>query len=72
MSGPTVKVITNSKGSGDYVIVTHEDEVAFEGHSVSPVQLYELLRALDGGYENLSFHELTDKQMENWQEAIYE
>ena len=68
-------VVTNGQGSGDYMIVyeTNCGETIFEGHSVSACALVDLLKAAsEGGYEGVELHELTDEQMENWQEAIYE
>jgi hypothetical protein len=68
-------VVTNGNGSGDYVIVyeTQSGETIFEGHSISGRDLVGLLQAAsEGGYDEVEFHELTDEQMENWQEAIYE
>jgi hypothetical protein len=72
MSG-TLHVITNSMGSGDYVIVyeTNCGEVVFEGHSVKPRDLFNIIESTNGMCEYLAFHEFTDEQMENWEEEIY-
>jgi len=66
-------VVTNSKGSGDYVVVyeTQCGETIFEGHSVSPLDLFNLLNDTNGQYDGVVYHELNDEQMENWQEEIY-
>jgi hypothetical protein len=70
----TVHVITNSLGSGDYVVVyeTNCGEVVFEGHSIKPSDLYHILQSTNGIAEYIVFHELTDEQMENWQDAMYQ
>lgn len=67
-----VHVVTNSQGSGDYVVVyeTNCGEVIYEGHSVKPADLFFILEATNGGYDGIRYHELTDEQMEDWQEHI--
>lgn len=66
----TLKVITNSLGSNNYCIVyeTNCGEIVFEGHSVSPTALYHILRSTNGMCEEVRLCQLTDEQMENWQE----
>lgn len=69
----TLHVITNSLGSGDYVIVyeTNCGETVFEGHSVKPKDLFDIIYAVNGMCEYVKYHELTDEQMEDWHEEIY-
>lgn len=71
MSG-TVHVISNAGGTNDYVIVyeTNCGEVVFEGKRITPSDLFEILQQINGMYEEIEFHELTDEQMEDWQEHI--
>jgi hypothetical protein len=66
----TLKVITNSLGSGDYVVVyeTNCGEVVYEGHSISPYMLYTILNSTNGSCDYVTYHELTDEQMLDWQE----
>lgn len=65
-----VRIITNSKGSGDWVIVILEGDEIFAGHSISPQDLHNILEAT-AGYEFIEYHELTDEEIENWEEVIY-
>jgi hypothetical protein len=66
----TLKVITNSLGSGDYVVVyeTNCGEVVYEGHSVSPYMLHKILNDTNGMCDYVTYHELTDEQMLDWGE----
>ena len=66
----TLKVITNSLGTGDWVVVyeTNCGEVVYEGHSVSPYHLYQILKGTNGMCDDVTYHELTDEQIEDWQE----
>jgi hypothetical protein len=68
----TLHIVTNSKGSGDWVVVyeTNCGEVVFEGHSIKPQDLFNIINSTNGCYEYVEYHELTDEQMENWQEEI--
>ena len=63
MSGPTVRVITNSLGSGDYTVVLCEGDVVWEGHSIGAQTLYDIMQATYG-FEYIHFAEVTDQQME--------
>ena len=63
MSGPTVRIYTNSKGSGDYTVVTMEGDRIFEGHHITALDLKMILE-YTFGYEYLYFEELTDEEME--------
>jgi hypothetical protein len=65
-----VHIITNSLGSGDWVVVVLEGDVIYEGHSLGPYQLKDILESVNG-FEHLRYHELNDEEMENWQEAIW-
>lgn len=64
----TLKVIANSLGSGDYVIVAVDGESIFEGHRVTPNDLFHILAQTNGLADHVEYTELTDEQMENWQE----
>lgn len=66
-----VRVITNSLGSCDWTVVAWDGESVWEGHSISPRDLHKILEACNG-FDYIVYHELTDAQMENWQESIYE
>lgn len=63
-------VITNSKGSNDRVVLyeTRAGEVLFDGSEVDPEELLYILQATNGGYDYIKGVELTDEQMENWEE----
>ena len=56
-----IKIITNSLGSGDWVVVQNSDEELFSGHRVSPMELSSILEQL--GLET-DLVEVTDEQME--------
>ena len=58
-----IKVITNSLGSGDWVIVSLNGESVFSGHSVSPSDLAYILDEVQG-FEFGGLEELTDEEME--------
>ena len=66
----TLKVITNSLGTGDWVVVyeTNCGEVVYEGHSISPYMLYTILKSTNGMCEDVEYYELTDDQIQDWQE----
>ncbi len=58
-----IRVITNSLGSGDWVTVQGlAGEVLFEGHSVRPADLVDILNSIvDQGAELI---EVNDEQLE--------
>lgn len=56
-----IKVITNSMGSGDWVIVEQNGGELFSGHSISVMELLSILEQL--GHET-DFVEVTDEQLE--------
>lgn len=66
----TLKVITNSLGSGDYCIVyeTNCGEIVFEGHYIKPRDLFDILESTNGCCEYVEYYELTNEQMDDWQE----
>ena len=68
-----VYVITNSLGSGDYVVVyeTECGATIFEGHSVRPRELFDIIDSTSGGYDGVRYRELTDEEMECWQDHIF-
>ena len=63
-------VISNTLGSGDYTVVyeTGCGTVVYEGGRPNARELFEILDGTNGIAEKVYFHELTDEQMENWQE----
>lgn len=58
-----MRVITNSLGSGDWIVVTGKaGEILFEGHRISAFDLTEILSlAVEA---NIELIELTDEQLE--------
>ena len=57
-----ITIMTNSLGSGDYVIIKNGDQVLFEGHRIMPGDLaYMLQRHFNTG---VKYIELTDQEME--------
>jgi hypothetical protein len=56
-----IKVITNSMGSGDWLIVEQNGSELFSGHRVTTMELLSILEQL--GHET-DFVELTDEQLE--------
>ena len=58
-----IKVVTNSLGSGDWVIVQGKaGEVLFEGHRITPQDLVEILSHTVEAHVDLV--EVSDEQME--------
>ena len=57
-----IKVVTNSLGSGDWIHVKDGDYTIFEGHRVSPYDLFFMLKNYGGN--GVTLVELTDEQME--------
>ena len=56
-----IRIITNSLGTGDWVVVMKEDKVLYEGHSPS---VYELAAMFEGLGMSAGVEELTNQQME--------
>jgi hypothetical protein len=56
-----IKVITNSMGSGDWLIVEQNGSELFSGHRITTMELLSILEQL--GHET-DFVELTDEQLE--------
>ena len=57
-----IKVITNSLGNCDWVVVKNGNEVLHEGHDISPRDLVNIIEGiLDAGAERV---EVDDEQME--------
>lgn len=69
----TVHVITNGNGSGDRCLVyeTETGSVIFDDEVISSHALVDILNNVMGYMEYVELHELTDEQMENWEEEIY-
>lgn len=63
MSKPEIRVVTNSMESGDWVKVFYSNDLIFEGHSISPRDLVNIVNSFysDDGAELV---EVTDEQME--------
>ena len=57
-----IEIITNSMGSGDWVVVRNGDTVLYEGHRPSVWDLADIFSALDWETRVV---ELTDEQMED-------
>ena len=56
-----IKVITNSMGSGDWIVVEQNGSELFSGHRISVMELLSILEQL--GHET-DFVELTDEELE--------
>ena len=56
-----IKIITNDQGSGDWITIKQGDQYLFEGHSIRPFELEEILRALGHTVEFIS---VTDEELE--------
>lgn len=69
MSGYNVKIATNSKESGDWMIVECEGDEIYSGHSISPFHLFDILRQCNG-FEFLEYYELTDEQIQDWPNCL--
>lgn len=41
-----IQIITNYLGDGDWVIVTKNNEIIYEGHSIDNSDFYEILKLL--------------------------
>ena len=61
-----IKVVTNSLGNGDWVVVKFGDEVLFEGHRIAPQDFVDIFNGLgDAGRSAVArVIEVTDEQME--------
>ena len=59
-----IRVITNSMGSGDWIVVqdTETGETLFEGHRISPLDLVNILSFNDA--QSAELIEVTDEQIE--------
>lgn len=60
-----IKVIANTLGSGDWVIVALNGETVFSGHSIGPHDLAGILDAVQG-FEFGGLEEVTDEELEGW------
>lgn len=70
MSGPILRIITNNKESGDWIIVVLDGEEIYSGHSIGTCHLADILNTCNG-FEYLYEHSLTDEQIEDWEQVIY-
>ena len=59
-----IKVIANTLGSGDWVIITLNGEAVFSGHSIGPHDLAGILDAVQG-FEFGGLEEVTDEELDN-------
>lgn len=59
-----IKVITNSRGSGDWIVVvdTNTGETLFQGHRITPLDLVQILSFDDSIKAELV--EVTNEEME--------
>lgn len=64
----TIKFITNAKGEGDWCLVVLDGEVIHQGHDLSFYKAYELMKYYGGFAEHVSYIELTDDEINNWEE----
>lgn len=60
-----VKIITNTLGKSDWVIVTLNGEAVFSGHSIRPHDLADILNEVQG-FEFGGLEEITDEELEEW------
>jgi len=59
-----ITIVTNSLGSGDYIVIKKGEEVLFEGHRLMPSDLaYMLQRHFNTG---VKYMEVTDEEMEEF------
>jgi hypothetical protein len=65
-----VKIITNGKGLGDWVIIVVDGEEIFSGHNIGTIHLMDIMQTING-FEFISYHDLTDEEIENWQDVVY-
>ena len=65
-----VKFITNSKGSGDWCFVVLDGEVIKSGHNLSFYDAFELVKYYGNLSEDISYHEITDEQLEYWEDYV--
>ncbi len=64
-----VHIITNSFGSGDYIIVSVDRDIMFEGHSIRSSDLADILRNTRG-ISDIHHHNVDDEQMDRWTDLI--
>ena len=58
-----IQVITNSNGSGDWVVVKYSTDTIFEGHRITPQDLVDIINNFYSD-EGAELVEVTDEQME--------
>lgn len=63
-----MKFITNTKGDGDWCIVILDGEIIHQGHDLSFYNAFELVKYYGGFNEYVSYIELTNEQMQKWEE----
>jgi len=57
-----LKIITNSKGSGDWIVVLNTyGTVIYQGHSINHRDLYDILKQVIG--EQCELREVTDDEI---------
>jgi hypothetical protein len=66
----TLKIITNTLGEGDWMVISLEGDVVYEGHSIAAIHLVDIFKEVMGMYEYVTFHELTDDEIQEWQEHV--
>ena len=60
------RFISNSKGSGDYCIVTFDCEIIYKGHDLSFHNMFELFKYYGGQAEIVEYEEVTDEELEEY------
>lgn len=65
-----LKIITNTLGDGDWMIIALGSDTVYEGHSIAAIHLVDVFTAVMGMYEKVKFIELTDEQIQDWQEHV--
>jgi hypothetical protein len=65
-----VKIVTNDLESGDWVMVIKDGEEIYSGHNIGTLHMIDILKEVNG-FEDISYHALTDEELENWEEVVY-
>ena len=60
------RFINNSKGSGDYCVVTFDGEIIHQGHNLSFHAMFELFKYYGGQADIVEYEEVTDEELEEY------
>ena len=60
------RFISNSKGSGDYCIVTFDGDIIHQGHNLSFHAMFELFKYYGGQADIVEYEEVTDEELEEY------